>query len=78
MCMGSKAAPAPAPPPPAPPPPAPAPMLTQVVPERAKDNDDTTAAKQKKKAQGTKKYQTPLNIAKNTSGADGGGINTAN
>jgi hypothetical protein len=50
-------------------------MLEQVVPEKAASN--TTSDKQKKKAKGTKKYQTPLNIAKNTSGSDGGGINTA-
>ena len=75
MCMGSKPAAAAQPVPPAPAP-APPPMLEQVVPEKAASN--TTSDKQKKKAKGTKKYQTPLNIAKNTSGSDGGGINTAN
>tara|TARA_R100000808_G_scaffold17634_1_gene38914 strand:+ start:10874 stop:11044 length:171 start_codon:yes stop_codon:yes gene_type:complete len=53
---------------------APPPQLEQIVPERA--DDDTTADKQKKKAKGTKKYQTPLNIAKNTSAKDGSGVNT--
>jgi hypothetical protein len=51
-------------------------MLEQVVPEKI--DAKTTADKQKKKAKGTKKYQTPLNIAKNTSGSDGVGVNTAN
>lgn len=73
MC-GSRPAAAAQPTPPAPAP-SPPPMLEQVVPEKA---DPTTSDKQKKKASGTKKYQTPLNIAKNTSGSDGGGVNTAN
>jgi hypothetical protein len=51
-------------------------MLEQVAPEKV--NANTTSDKQKKKAKGTKKYQTPLNITKSASGSDGGGINTAN
>jgi hypothetical protein len=39
-------------------------------------DDDNTSEKQKKKAQGTKQYQTPLNISKTSTASDGSGVNT--